>query len=206
MKDVWVVTHTESFHHVKRLGGGWYDTHLTEKGKKDAQRIALKLYERIKKKEIPIISSDLKRCTDMAESFKTVFSGSFETDSRLREMGYGVAEGKAQKWQQEHIQPRPIDNNRIDHRVFGGAESRRDIGQRITNFVNDKLANIENTVLVITHGFALTFIIMAWMNIPVVNMDYCKFSSFPGGVTQLREDDFFGNKTLVSLNDMSFIS
>ena len=56
MKDVLVVTHTESFHHVQRLGGGWYDTHLTEKGKKDAQHIALKLYAKIKKKELPIIS------------------------------------------------------------------------------------------------------------------------------------------------------
>ena len=89
LRDIFVITHTESIHHVKQLGGGWFDTSLTDKGQADARRIASSLFDRTKTRGIPILSSDLKRCSEMAAIFQGVFSGPCTTDPRLREMSCG---------------------------------------------------------------------------------------------------------------------
>ena len=141
----------------------------------------------------------------MAEIFQEVFSSTFKSDPRLREQSCGVAGGKDKQWQHTHIKPVPDDGNRLDHRVFEGGESRREVGERITRFVKEELADIDGSAIVITHGFALTFVIAAWLRIPVEHMDYCEFRSSPGGVTHLTEDQHFSNRTLLKLNDSSYI-
>ena len=64
-------------HHVKKLGGGWYDTPLTEKRKTDARRIALHRAGQIETTNLSMYSSDLLRCTDMATIFQDVFKRPF---------------------------------------------------------------------------------------------------------------------------------
>lgn len=43
LKDLFVVTHTESIHHVENKVGGWYDTDLTPRGQRDAEATAERL-------------------------------------------------------------------------------------------------------------------------------------------------------------------
>ncbi|MEM8487109.1 MAG: histidine phosphatase family protein, partial [Bacteroidota bacterium] len=205
LQNIFVITHTESVHHVEQLGGGWYDTPLTEKGKTDAHRVARSLSAQVQADALSIFSSDLKRCTDMAAIFQEVFGCTYKADPRLREMSCGSAEGMSRQWQDMHINPVPANNNRLDHRVFEGAESRREVGARITRFIEDELAGIDHTAIVITHGFALTFFIAAWLRIPVEHMDYCEFRSTPGGVTHLSQDTLFRNRSLVGLNATSYL-
>ena len=90
--------------------------------------------------------------------------------------------------------------------VFEGAESRREVGERITRFIDEVFSSIEGSAIVITHGFALTFFIAAWLRIPVEHMDYCEFRASPGGVTHLNQHEPFRNRVLVSLNDLSYVS
>jgi bisphosphoglycerate-dependent phosphoglycerate mutase len=47
MQRVFVATRPEAEHRVQRLVGGWYDSHLTEKGKTAAQLIARRLKQEI---------------------------------------------------------------------------------------------------------------------------------------------------------------
>jgi probable phosphoglycerate mutase len=47
MQNIYVVTHAQSIHHIQGLGGGWYDTSLTEKGVKQAETLADFLYGEI---------------------------------------------------------------------------------------------------------------------------------------------------------------
>jgi probable phosphoglycerate mutase len=47
MQNIYVVTHAQSLHHIQDLGGGWYNTSLTEKGKAQAEKLAGFLYEEI---------------------------------------------------------------------------------------------------------------------------------------------------------------
>ena len=67
MKNIYVVTHAQSLHHVQDLTGGWYDTSLTEKGVIQAEKLAEFLYGEIGIPGIPIYSSDLKRAFETAD-------------------------------------------------------------------------------------------------------------------------------------------
>jgi probable phosphoglycerate mutase len=206
MRNIYVVTHTESIHHVQGLGGGWYDTSLTEKGKAQAVKIAAGLYNEIKLSGIPIYSSDLKRAAETAQEFSKVFNSAVIIDKNLREKNIGDAGGKSQEWWDKHIVPQPKDGNRLDHRNFNGAESRRECGQRAYVFINRLLKIPDNNVIVITHGFIRTFLIMAWLKVPVENMDYVDFKANPGSITLLNEDDKFINQNIIYLNRMDFLT
>jgi len=118
MKNIYVVTHTESVHHVQRLVGGWYDTSLTENGRVQARRIATALYNEIGIRNIPIYSSDLKRCVEMADTFAEVFHSTVVLDKNLREASWGDAEGKTKEWWNQNAVYKSIDGNQLDHQVF----------------------------------------------------------------------------------------
>lgn len=71
MKTIYVVSHTESEHHLSELVGGWYDSELTVKGIADANAIGEILNS---EGEIEaIISSDLKRASTTAYLQMTQF-------------------------------------------------------------------------------------------------------------------------------------
>ena len=58
------------------------------------------------------------------------------------------------------------------------------------------LKKSDNNVIVITHGRISTFLIMAWLEVPVAGMSYCSFHLSSGGVTLLNEDDSQGRNVL----------
>ena len=88
MKNIYIVRHTESIHHVEKRGGGWYDTSLTEKGKTQAKKIAQNLLKETKISGIQIYSSDLKRCSN-GRYFSGIFNGPVTLDEDLRELNFG---------------------------------------------------------------------------------------------------------------------
>ena len=204
MKRVYVVTHTESLHHIQGLGGGWFDTSLTATGKEHARNIAKRLYEELKAADIPIYCSDLKRTSEVAFILEEVFHSPVIKDRRLREMCYGDAEGKDKSWQSANI-IFPTDSNRMDHRVYKNSESRREMASRIIDFLNDLEHNMFENSIIVTHGFALTFVILGWLKIPIENMGYANFRGNPGGVTLLVENDTFRNREVAFLNNTVFM-
>ena len=105
MRNVYIVRHTESVHHVKDLDGGWYATHLTEKGKIQAKNIATSLFKEIKLLGIPIYSSDLKRCVETAEIFSQAFKSKVTLNKNLREKNFGEGDGKSITWLKSNIIP-----------------------------------------------------------------------------------------------------
>jgi probable phosphoglycerate mutase len=60
-------------------------------------------------------------------------------------------------------------------------------------------------IVVVTHGFALTYVITAWLGIPRSHAGYASFAARPGGITTLVEDDFFHNRQVVTLADTSHL-
>jgi len=206
MKNIYVVTHTESIHHVQRIVGGWYDTSLTENGRVQARKIANALYNEIGIQNISIFSSDLKRCAETADIFAEVFNTTVILDRNLREASWGDAEGKTEEWWNQNVIHRSIDSNQLDHQMFSNSESRRDVGIRIQSSLNQIISKSENYSIIITHGFALTFVIMAWLKVPVEHMDYCHFQPRSGGVTLLQEDDFVVGRTVTFVNNLDYLA
>lgn len=54
--------------------------------------------------------------------------------------------------------------------------------------------------MVVTHGGTATMVIAHWLRLPVNALGYARFGVTPGSISVLREDDYFHNRTLVSLN------
>lgn len=184
MKNIYVVTHTQSEHHLEGKVGGWYDTGLTPSGRKDALATAERLATILGDSDVEIFSSDLLRASQTASVIAGQFDRTVTETSGLREISYGAAEGKPQGWLDARYVPAP-DHNRMDHHVgIEGAETRRQAAERVYRSVEEIVARPCETQIIVTHGFTLTLVICTWLKLP---MDATGFASFPAGlVTGLR--------------------
>ena len=106
MRRIDVVTHTEAEHHVQGLVGGWYDSHLTEAGRRDAERVADRLATHIDG-PVALWSSDRHRTMETAAPITERLGSPIRADERLREMSYGDAGGRPQAWLDERFVPAP---------------------------------------------------------------------------------------------------
>lgn len=199
MRRIFVVTHTEATHHIEQRVGGWHDSGLTEEGRRQASLTAQQLLLVAATREVKIVSSDLKRASETASRIGEIFGTEPMLTSALREISYGEAEGKPQAWLDERFVPAP-DDNRLDHRYgLSGAESRRDVAARVYPFMAQiERASCETHILV-THGFATSLVIAAWMRIPVEGAAFLSFPVCSGSITHLCEDDRFHNRSLLKL-------
>ena len=203
MTTIYVVTHTESTHHVDDLVGGWFDSDLTARGLHHAQAVADTLAAKVSTAEI--YSSDLKRAVLTAAPIAAALNTQVTTTRDLREVSCGVAEGRAQSWLDERIRFPPKDAGRLDHRIVDGAESRREVAARTERFMTRLLSETPETAIVVTHGFAASFLLAAWLGMPVASADYVSFELSPGGITTLETQEPWGNRTVVTLNDASHL-
>lgn len=206
MKDVFVVTHTQSIHHEEDRVGGWYDTDLTARGKKDAEATAERLLALIGDREVEIHSSDLRRASQTAAAIAERFQRPVTETADLREISYGVAGGKPQAWLDARYTPAP-DDNRLDYPCgIDGAETRREVAARVYPCVNAIVERPCETQIIVTHGFTLTLVLAAWMKIPIDASGFLSFPAKSGSITHLRQDDFFRNRAVVSLADVSHLN
>ena len=205
MKDIYVVTHTESVHHIEEKVGGWYDTGLTEEGKAQAKRVAARLESMIGPESPLITSSDLLRAKETAESIGDVFGCDIRTTPDLREISFGKAEGMPQNWLRERIVPAP-DDNRLDHSYIEQGETKRDFVSRIYRALDEIIRRDDSTHVIVTHAFALTFVVARWIEMPAESAGFVNFAATPGGITHLQQDDFWRNRWIKQLNDTSHLA
>ncbi len=207
MRTIYVVTHPEATHHVDRLVGGWHDSELTEAGHHSAAAIGAELRSRIPSdSEIELFSSDLARTRQTAQAIGVALGVETTLDPDLREKSYGEAEGRPQAWLDERFVPPPAVGDRMGHHEgVEGAESRHDLGTRVYAAVERVLASDCSHQVVVTHGFAATYVIAAWIGMPLESTGHVSFQVSSGSISELREDDFFHNRSVVSLNNVSHL-
>jgi len=205
MKDIYVVTHPESVHHLENKVGGWYDTGLTERGRTQAQQIAEKLHDLIGSEKPKTSTSDLKRAHETAKIIVKPWAGETRVDPDLREISYGIAEGQSETWLDEHMSPAP-DNNRLDHLNIEGGESKRTFIARIYKAMDRIIADSHPIHIVVTHGFALTFVISRWIDLPVENAGFVNFRTNCGSITHLQQDEYWRNRGVRAVNDISHLA
>lgn len=208
MKNLYVVTHAQATHHIDRLVGGWHDSELTELGLRQAASIGRRLRERIPEgAPVELLSSDLRRTVQTAEAIAAVIDAPIQTTPDLRERSYGDAEGRPQSWLDERFVPAPKVGNRLDHRNgIPGAETKREFAGRMYRAMERILASPCPHQIVVTHGGALTFVVAAWVQMPLDLAGAIHVKSTSGGITHLLEDDVYVNRSIVSLNETSHLS
>lgn len=204
MRTLYIVTHPEATHHIDGLVGGWYDSELTATGRAAADRVGASLRNRIPPGEhTELYSSDLKRAAQTAEAISAHLGIPPVFDARLREKSYGVAEGKPQAWLDERFQTPPRDGERLSHdEGIEGAETMHALATRIYEVVDEILERPSHHQVICTHGGALTFVAAAFLRLPIEALQHMRLRARPGGITVLREDDYFHNRSLVELNSI----
>jgi probable phosphoglycerate mutase len=205
--DLYVVTHPHAEHTAQDLVGGWYDSRLTAEGRRAAGRVAEELARRRRDATRPvrITTSDLARCAETAQIIATTLGVPVTADPRLREISFGEAEGRPNDWLAQRQVPAP-DHDRLDHRgPIAGAETRREVATRVGACIQELMADREHDHIVVTHGYAQTFVITTWLQIPVEAAGYASFATKPGAISHLRQDDYWHNRTVVALADTSHL-
>lgn len=205
MKTLFVVTHTQSIHHIEKRVGGWYDTGLTPRGQSDAEATAERLATLVGDNDVEIFSSDLLRASQTAAIIARRLQRPVVETSDLREMNFGQAGGKPQEWLAEREVP-PPDDNRMDHRSgIEDAETRREVATRIYGRLDEIVSRACETQVIVTHGVALTFVIAAWIKMPIDAAGHVFFHARSGSITHLHQDDFWKGRSVVGLADVSHL-
>ncbi|WP_405168064.1 histidine phosphatase family protein [Nocardia sp. NBC_01499] len=197
------MAHPESTHHVDGLVGGWYDSQLTTAGSRAAASIAQALRAKIPEQaDVELFSSDLQRASQAATVIGDVLEVKPVLDRRLREKSYGEAEGKPQEWLNQRFVPPPAVGVRMRHdEGVSGSETIAAFAHRVYAAMDAIGQSACEHQIIVTHGGAITFAVASWARLPVESLDYVRFQAASGSITELREDDYFHNRQVVSLGD-----
>ncbi|MFE5340187.1 histidine phosphatase family protein [Isoptericola sp. NPDC056578] len=208
---LFVVAHPQAEHTAADLVGGWYDSRLTDRGLADAHRVAAELGRRLDARPDPrrpvrVTTSDLARAAETADVVAAALGVAVARDRRLREISFGTAEGRPNAWLAARRVHAP-DDDRLDHRgPVPGAETRREVADRVHACVAGLMTDTDHDHVVVTHGFAHTFVVTAWLHVPVEAAGFAAFATSPGAITHLTHDDGWGNRTLVELGATSHLA
>jgi len=147
-----------------------------------------------------------------AKQTAEIVSGYFNTPpvftAALREFDLGNANGKSKEWarnnQQCSVWQGTIDwAKSVYDKPFVGAESKADVWNRISKFLNEILVQTDDIILV-SHDGTLSILYALWLGIDIEMLNKCNLSGKTGGVSVLKED-YDGNHIIARLNDMSYV-
>lgn len=201
MRELFVVTHPEATHHVEDRVGGWFDSCLTGRGQGHAHQVAEALAARVDP-GVALFTSDLRRTQQTADAIASRLSGTPRALSELREKSYGEGEGQPGPWFRERFVPPPAHGERMNHdEGLVGAETKAEWVRRVYTGMDIVMDDPAHQKVVITHGGSATFVIAYWIGVPLNALDFVSFGLDSGSITHLREDDYFHNRAVVTLNE-----
>lgn len=208
MKTIITIQHTESEQHKNGMIGSVFDWNLTENGIAQAQRIGKMLSNELREKEFVIYSSDLLRARHTADIVANYFDVKPICTDALREFDLGEAVGKSKAWAIENqkcaVWNGTVDwASDIDGRPFDGAESKRDVWDRLVPFVDKIMKSDDENIIIVSHDGTLSILYAVWLGLGVEFLNICNFNGKSGGVSVLCEDDD-GHRIIKKLNDMQY--
>jgi probable phosphoglycerate mutase len=204
MKRLFVVTHPEASHHLDGLVAGWFDSDLTHIGRQQADRIANRLQHLLLREDVEVFSSDLKRAVQTADAIAAKLAIKAEPLHDLREMSFGIAEGRPVSWLNARRVPPPDDQ--LDFAHAEGGETRREVAHRIYRAMDVILARSMENQIIVTHGYALTFVVAAWIGMPIEALGMVHFPVHGGSITRLESGSYWNNRGVLSLGDISHLA
>lgn len=209
MRNIITIQHTQSIQHTNGRIGSWNHWDLTEYGIEQAKKIGERLSKEIKNERYMMYSSDLLRAKHTAE----IVAGSLGIQpiftDMLREFNLGEAVGKSKEWARKNVKcpvwPETIDwAKTVDDKPFIGAESKREVWNRVLSFYNQVIESKEQNIIIVSHDGTLSIFFAIWLGLDIHMLSKYNLSGNSGGVSFLREDSDH-NRMISRLNDLSYI-
>lgn len=209
MRNIITIQHPQSEQHINKMIGSLGDWNLTELGIKQAHSIGKNLADEYKNQHFSIYSSDLPRAKQTAKIVSGYFNTTPVFTTVLREFDLGEANGKSKEWARNNQQC-PMWQGTIDwaksvyDKPFIGAESKVDVWDRLSKFLNDVLTETDEDIIIVSHDGTLSILYALWLGMDIEMLNKCNLSGKTGGVSVLQEDDD-GDRIIARLNDMSYM-
>jgi probable phosphoglycerate mutase len=197
------VQYCQSEQHINDLTGGWTDTSLTELGRKPAERISNRIANEFQYDEYTLISSDLIRAKETAEIISKKICKNIVENNNLREINNGIAAGMSKVWANENRNKRAQNNIDLDFVEFKNAETWRQFYFRISKCM-DELTNENKKMIIVTHGFALSYIMAWWMRFEPSMLVKVYFKALPGSISRIQSN-FYSQNVVIVFNDCSHL-
>lgn len=202
MKRIITIQHCQSEQHINGMMGGWNDWELTELGREQARRIGERLGAELEGHSVKLYSSDLKRASQTAAPLAEKLGIEVEYRQELREFNGGPpVMGKSKAWYREHC-----DNfgDKVDERPMPGAETKRDVYERIMPLCREVQERAEDTVIFVSHGGALSVWNIVWLGLPPEVMNTCGIFGRAGAIGEF--DVYRGwEHRILRIGDLSYI-
>jgi probable phosphoglycerate mutase len=191
-------------HHISGMIGGQGDWNLSELGIEQAQRIGEKLKKEIGGSKYVMYSSDLLRAKQTAETVGKYLGIEPILTPALREIDCGDANGIS-KSESRKIHLGPMKT--IDDKSYPGAESMRDVWNRLSVFLNEIMAKKDENIILVAHGVSLGIFNLLWLGLDVEALNKCGMWGASGSVSFMREESpEFGTKRVITrFNDSSYM-
>ena len=209
MRNIITIQHTQSEQHINKMIGSLGNWNLTELGIKQAHSIGENLAEEYKNQKFVIYSSDLPRAKQTAEIVSDYFNTTPIFTTALREFDLGDANGESKEWarnnQQCSVWQGTIDwAKSVYDKPFVGAESKADVWNRISKFLDEILIQTDDDIILVSHDGTLSILYALWLGMDIEMLNKCNLSGKTGGVSVLQKDND-GNHIIARLNDMSYV-
>ena len=199
MTKLWLIRHAETEHNANGIIQGQYDADLSERGRKQAARLAKRLAS-----DPPdvIYSSDSSRAHDTARAVAEVCGLPIHLEPRLREVDTGTWSNHS--WREiQRLYPDQWEQLRSGDPHFrrGGAENAFDVQERMVEALREIVAAHEGKrIAVFSHGFAIRTYLAHLLDLPLTHIA-SRFSQKNTCINRIEPPQNGRHGRLLTLND-----
>jgi len=204
MRELMLVRHGESEHHLSGDPGGWSPARLTDRGKAQAGLTATYLREHSLFAPSAIIASDLPRAAETAVIIAEALGLQAETTSALRELNNGIAAGLTRE-EAERVR-QPLMEPSLDWVPYPEGESWRAMFARISAFLSALRGAGRDRLLLVSHANAMICMINWFLRLDSEDhLRYLMYELRPCSITVLRVAADH-SRTVIRLNDVEHLA
>ncbi len=204
MKELLIIRHGQSEHHLDGRTGGWTDSRLTELGRAQAKATGGHLKAHAPFRPSAIVSSDLARAAETAAIIGAATRLDVEMAPALRELNNGAAAGLTAEAARRL--ENPFREPALDWVPFPDGESWRGLYTRISSFLSALRAGGRDRLVLVSHGNAIICAINWFLGLDTdENLRFLMYETRPCSLTYLRitADQ---SRYVVRLNDTAHLS
>jgi probable phosphoglycerate mutase len=189
---------------VRGLTGGWTRSHLTDLGKRQADRTGRRLAEMLRGRSVGFFTSDLDRAAETARIISQSIDIAPMLAPALREQNLGQANDLTTV-EASKIALAPTEGPLVDRLWFGGAETWRMMMRRVFEFLAAIDRQFADTAVLVSHAGAGNCVIFWWLRLQPERWPAVQFELDLCSITHLSVGELEGRR-LVRLNDVSHLT